>query len=165
MNIFLAALVVSQAALADNVPPADVVPSGGYQTCTLEANRIVNQGGKERVADPAYAKVCLAVLPPTCRNWVMNKQPCAYRQCVVDLQLSKCPNGDITAYVAKNVIPFTEADFAAMNANISAAVPALVARWGANAPRASGQAWQTQINHRNVEAGNGNAGGVTYNGH
>jgi hypothetical protein len=144
---------------------AAAMPSGGYQTCTLPSDKIGGNGGTERAIDPAYARVCLSILPPTCRNWVMNKEPCAYRACVVDANLAHCPGGEPTAYVAKETLPFTKEELAAMNAQIDAEARRIAAQRGGNAaPGADAQYWQTQIQHRQTEFANGNAGGVTYNG-
>jgi hypothetical protein len=140
--------------------PAQADEHGSYQTCSLPASRIAAQGGQERAADPAYAKVCVAVLPPDCRNWTQNKQPCAYRKCVVRPDLSRCPDGEIPAYVAKEVIPFTKEQFAAMNAQLDAPAKQIVNQWGGNAPPAgAGQQANTDINRHWVETGNGD---VTY---
>ena len=87
--------------------------------------------------------------------------------CVVDENLAHCPNGEPTAYVAKQVIPFTKEDFAAMDAQIAAEASRIAAQRGGNpAPgaAANSQYWQTQIQHRQTERFNGNAGGVTYDG-
>lgn len=107
-------LVMVIAALFSSAACAD-----GYQTCTIAANRISRVAGVEHPVDAKYKNACLAVLPPTCRNWVVDKKPCAYRTCVVANDVSTCPNGDPAAYVAKEVLPLTKEQMEAMDGMIA----------------------------------------------
>lgn len=156
-------------AAGGNNPPANPspLPTGGYDTCTLPSDHVAMIGGAERPTDPAYKSVCVAMIPPSCRNWTVSHQPCAYRTCIVKANVSHCPNGDPTAYVAKQTLPFTKEDFAQMDSMIAAEAQRIAAKRGpaptGNAA-ATAQYYQEQLNHRMVEFGNGNAGGVTYNG-
>lgn len=156
-------------AAGGNTAPANPtpLPTGGYDTCTLPSDHVAMIGGAERPTDPAYKSVCVAMIPPSCRNWTVSHQPCAYRSCIVKANVSHCPNGDPTAYVAKQTLPFTKEDFAQMDSMIAAEAQRIAAKRGpaptGNAA-ATAQYYQEQLNHRMVEFGNGNAGGVTYNG-
>lgn len=112
----------------------------GYQTCLVEQSDIVLKRGFERPKSAAYDAVCLAILPPTCRDWTVDKIPCAYRSCLVPSDVGRCPNGEpaayvnkpIDIYVAKELKPFTPAERAAMNRAIDAEAKRLAAQWTNN---------------------------------
>lgn len=124
--------------LATLLPLASI--AGGFNTCTLPQSQLSTRSGVERPTDRAYDSVCIAVLPPTCRNWTADHKPCAYRACLVPDHLKSCPNGDpltftadtIETFVAKPVKPMTAEDFAKMNQAIDAEAKRLAARWTDN---------------------------------
>ena len=114
--------------------------AGGFNTCTLPQAQISTRGGVERPASRVYDAVCIAVLPPACRDYTVDHKPCAYRACLIPDSVKACPNGDppmytaatIEPYVAKTVKPMTAEDFAAMNRNIDVEAKRLAAKWTDN---------------------------------
>jgi hypothetical protein len=64
-----------------------VLPSAlladGFNTCTVPQREIVTRAGVERPTNRAYDAVCVAVLPPACRDYTVDHKPCAYRACIV----------------------------------------------------------------------------------
>jgi len=112
----------------------------GFNSCTLPQSRLTLRQGVERPTDPAYDRVCVALLPPTCRNYTVDRQPCAYRQCLVMDNVTRCPDGSPTVFTSVVIEPFTartarrftQADFAAMNAQIDAEAKRIAAKWTDN---------------------------------
>lgn len=81
--------------------------AGGVNTCRLPPKDIVLRGGVERPASRAYDGVCVAVLPPGCREFMVNGRPCAYRACLVTDNVRSCPNGDPPRFTAAGIEPCT----------------------------------------------------------
>lgn len=111
-----------------------------YMVCSVASSDLVLKGGVERPTNPAYSDVCLAVLPPSCRNWTVDKKPCAYRSCLVSNGVNACPSGEpasvqthlIDTYVAKELKPFTPAEREAMNQALDAEAKRIVNQWTDN---------------------------------
>lgn len=112
----------------------------GFNTCGLPQSQIATKAGVERPTSKTYDTVCIAVLPPTCRDYTVNHKPCAYRACVVPDSLKSCPNGDppmfnaetITPFRAESVKPITAEELARMNSAIQAEAKRIAARWTDN---------------------------------
>lgn len=114
--------------------------AGGFNTCTLPQKDIVTRAGVERPISKSYDNVCIAVLPPTCRDYTVNRKTCAYRACVVPDNLRSCPNGDplmfsaeaIQPFVASSLKPISAEELAALNRAIDAEAKRIAARWTDN---------------------------------
>jgi hypothetical protein len=114
--------------------------AGGFNTCTLPQKEIATRAGVERPIIKAYDSVCVAVLPPACRDYTVDHKPCAYRACMVPDHLKSCPNGDplmftaatIEPYRAKTVKPISPEELAALNRAIDAEAKRMAAKWTDN---------------------------------
>jgi hypothetical protein len=78
----------------------------GFNACTLPQKEIRTAAGVERPISKAYDAICVAVLPPACRDYTTNGKPCAYRACLVPDNLKVCPNGDPLIFTADSIEPF-----------------------------------------------------------
>lgn len=111
--------------------------AAGFNTCIVPQQGLAVRQGVERPLSRDFDKVCVAVLPPTCRNFTEGGQPCAYRACLVTNEVKRCPNGDMVVFTAmvikpvtaRTIRPFTDAERAAMNHAIDAEAKALADKW------------------------------------
>jgi hypothetical protein len=123
------------------------------------------RAGVERPTNKAYDAVCVAVLPPACRDYTADHKPCAYRACIVPDSLKSCPNGDplmftaaqITIYTAQSVKPIAPEELAAMNRAIEAEAKRLAAKWTDNGRVALSPAAMTVLHNLSCQlAASGN---------